>query len=48
LDIPVETIAAALGHGYGNQITAIYINFEQSKVDDANRKVIDWVLYKKK
>ena len=48
LDIPNETIAAALGHTYGNRITAIYIDFDMKKVDDANRKVIDWVLYGKK
>ena len=44
LDIPKETIAAALGHG-GNSVTDIYINFDQSKVDEANRRVLDWVLY---
>ncbi|MFR9506776.1 MAG: site-specific integrase [Rikenellaceae bacterium] len=43
LDIPKETIAAALGHG-GNTVTDIYINFDQHKVDEANRKVIDYVL----
>ena len=48
LDIPNETIAAALGHGYGNRITAIYIDFDMRKVDEANRRVIDWVLYGKK
>lgn len=48
LDIPNETIAAALGHGYGNRITAIYIDFDRRKVDEANRKVLDWVLYGKK
>ena len=47
LDIPKETIAHALGHG-GNTITDIYIDFDQCKVDDANRKVIDWVLYEKR
>ena len=47
LDIPNETIAAALGHGYGNRITAIYIDFDRRKVDKANRRVIDWVLYGK-
>lgn len=47
LDIPKETIAAALGHG-GNTITDIYIDFDQRKVDEANRMVIDWVLYGKK
>lgn len=47
LDIPKETIAAALGHG-GNTVTDIYIDFELEKVDKANRKVLDWVLYGKK
>lgn len=42
LDIPKETIAAALGHGQ-NSITDIYIDFDQKKVDEANRKVIDFV-----
>lgn len=42
LDIPKETIAAALGHG-GNTVTDIYIDFDRSKVDDANRRVLDWV-----
>ena len=47
LDIPKETIAAALGHG-GNTVTDIYINFDRKKVDVANRQVIDFVLYGKK
>ncbi|MBR5086076.1 MAG: site-specific integrase [Muribaculaceae bacterium] len=47
LDIPRDTIAHALGHG-GNTVTDIYIDFDQSKVDDANRKVLDWVLYGKR
>lgn len=47
LDIPKETIAAALGHG-GNTVTDIYIDFDQRKVDEANRRVLDWVLYHKK
>lgn len=46
LDIPKETIAAALGHG-GYTVTDIYIDFDRKKVDEANRKVIDWVLYGK-
>lgn len=44
LDIPKETIAAALGHG-GNTVTDIYIDFDMHKVDEANRRVIDYVLY---
>lgn len=47
LDIPKETIAAALGHG-GNTVTDIYIDFDQGKVDEANRRVMDWVLYGKR
>lgn len=44
LDIPKDTIAHALGHG-GNTVTDIYIDFDQRKVDEANRRVLDWVLY---
>lgn len=47
LDIPKETIAAALGHG-GNTVTDIYIDFDRKKVDEANRRVMDWVLYGKR
>lgn len=47
LDIPKDTIAAALGHG-GNTVTDIYIDFDQKKVDEANRRVLDWVLYGKR
>ncbi len=46
LDIPKDTIAAALGHG-ADTVTDIYIDFDQRKVDNANRKVLDWVLYGK-
>lgn len=41
LDIPKETISAALGHEIGSKVTGIYIDYDQSKVDQANRKVID-------
>ncbi|WP_276786600.1 site-specific integrase [Paraprevotella xylaniphila] len=47
LDIPKETISSALGHEIGSRITSIYINFDQKKVDEANRKLIDYVLYDK-
>lgn len=43
LDIPKETISAGLGHG-GSSVTDIYIRFDNRKVDDANRRVIDYVL----
>lgn len=42
IDIPKDTIAAALGHA-ANTVTDRYINFDYRKVDIANRKVIDFV-----
>ena len=47
LDIPKETIAAALGHS-SSTVTDIYINFDRTKIDRANRQVLDYVLYDKK
>lgn len=44
LDIPKETISEALGHEIGSRVTSVYIKFNQKKVDEANRKVIDYVL----
>ena len=43
LDIPFDTISQALGHSTGNKTTLIYIKFDQSKIDAANRAVIDWI-----
>lgn len=47
LDIPKETISAGLGHEIGSGVTSIYIDFDQKKVDEANRKVIDYVFKEK-
>ena len=47
LDIPKETISAGLGHNIGSPITSIYIDFNIKKVDEANRKIIDYILYNK-
>ena len=46
LDIPVDVISHALGHSFstGAKVTQVYINFNQKKIDDANRKVIDYIL----
>lgn len=44
LDISKDVIAHALGHG-SKTVTDVYIDFNQKKVDDANRKVLDYVLY---
>lgn len=47
LDIPRETISAALGHSVVD-VTATYIRLDmRKKVDAANRAVIDYVLNKK-
>lgn len=43
LDTPKETISAALGHNIGSDVTSIYIKFDLKKVDDANRRVIDYM-----
>lgn len=42
LDIPKETISAALGHS-DDSVTDIYINFNVKKIDEANRKVLDYI-----
>lgn len=44
LDVPKEVIAHAFGHSWANSTTTdIYIRFDMKKVDEANRKVIDFV-----
>ena len=47
LDIPDAVISCALGHGPALSVTEIYIRRNQKKVDGANRRVIDYVLYGK-
>ncbi len=42
IGIPIDIISQALGHSMGNKTTLIYIKPDQSKVDAANRKVIDY------
>lgn len=43
LDIPMDVIAHALGHSQ-KSVTDIYVAFDRSKVDNANRKVIDYIM----
>ena len=43
LDIPKETLSAGLGHEIGSNVTSIYIKFDRKKVDEANRRIIDYV-----
>lgn len=48
LGVSIDDIALALGHGDGHDLTRIYLDEDRQKIDDANRKVLDWVLYGKK
>ena len=45
IGIPTDTIADCLGHKSTHKITEIYIKKDLNKIDEANRKVIDYVLY---
>jgi len=44
LGVPMDVIAQAMGHSL-HSVTDIYIARDSSLVDEANRRVIDWVLY---
>lgn len=48
IGISTDVIAECLGHKSAHRITDIYIQKDQAKVDEANRKVIDYVLYDKR
>lgn len=48
IGISIDIIADCLGHKGGHKITNVYIKKDQNKIDEANRKVIDYVLYNKK
>lgn len=43
LDIPKDTIALCLGHGR-KTVTDVYVRYDQSKIDEANRRVIDYAM----
>jgi site-specific recombinase XerD len=43
LDITFATISASLGHDHGLKVTNIYIEYNEKKVDKANRQLIDYV-----
>ena len=43
IGIPKDTISMALGHEFGCKTTGIYIDYDMEKVDEANRKVIDYI-----
>ena len=41
--VPMDVISQALGHSFGNRTTLIYIKPDIRKVDEANRRVIDYL-----
>lgn len=43
IEVSKDVISMALGHEFGQKITGIYIDLDMEKVDEANRKVIDYV-----
>ncbi len=43
LNIPMEIISAALGHSCGLRVTNVYVAVKLSKVDAANRLVLDYL-----
>lgn len=44
LDIPMEVIGRSLGHSlWDNAVTSTYIKYDTRKIDEANRKVIDYL-----
>ena len=47
IGIQKDVVSLALGHSFGVRVTDTYINADLSRVDEANRRVIDYVLYNK-
>lgn len=43
IGVSIDDIALALGHGDGHDLTHIYLDEDLQKIDDANRRVLDWV-----
>ena len=42
LDIPKDIISEALGHKHGSNVTGVYIRYSLDRVDEANRRVLDY------
>lgn len=47
LHIPIEIISESLGHKIGSPTTAIYVHYLRKQVDEATRKIIDYIIDKK-
>ena len=48
LGCSMETVSAGLGHLHGERVTLVYVAVRQKSVDEANRKIIDYITGKKK
>lgn len=46
-DVSKDVISQALGHRSGAEVTEVYLDRDRRKIDEANRRVLDWVLYGK-
>lgn len=42
-DVSKDVISLALGHSFGSDVTDIYIDFDRDKIDEANRRVLDYI-----
>lgn len=47
IGIPKEVISKGMGHSFGLKVTDIYIEYDNDLVDNANRKIIDYIFYDK-
>lgn len=47
IGISKEVISKGMGHSLGLKVTDIYIDYDNDLVDDANRKIIDYIFYGK-
>jgi len=43
IGVPKDIISLALGHSFGLSVTDIYIDYSSTQVDEANRKVLDFL-----
>ena len=48
LGCSMETVSAGLGHLHGERVTLVYVAYRQKFVDEANRKIIDYITGQKK
>ena len=43
LALPINIVSEGMGHKIGSPITAIYVHYIRQQVDDATRKIIDYI-----